>query len=313
MHKVKQSGLSRRSFLLGTAALGAGLTVAVYLNRRNDSTRIALSGDAAENVKLEWDPQAFVHVGSDNRVTVYSKHTEMGQGIYTGLATVVAEELDAAWEQMQVESAPANAELYVNLSWGEQATGGSSSLRNSFQQMRQVGAATRAMLVNAAAQQWDVPAGEIVISNGVLRHESSGNSAPFGELAELAAAGQVPESVVLKPIGEYTLSVKNLRRVDVEDKINGQARFTQDFSLPDMRIAVVAHAPRFGGRVASYDDTKARSVPGVDTVFEIPTEVAVIARSFWAAQKARQLLPIEWDESSAFKMSSGDIVEHFRP
>ena len=152
MNKIKQSGVSRRSFLLGTAAIGAGLTVGVYLSRRDASTHIAMSGDAADHIDLEWSPQAFVHVGADSRVTVYSKHTEMGQGIFTGLATVVAEELDAAWEQMQVEAAPVNTELYMNLGWGQQATGGSSSLANSFDQLRQVGAATREMLVNAAAK-----------------------------------------------------------------------------------------------------------------------------------------------------------------
>ena len=312
MNNNGQSGLSRRSFLVGTAAAGVGLTVGVYLHRANSSTRVAVVEETAGRVDLEWNPQAFVHVGADSRVTVFSKHTEMGQGIYTGLATIVAEELDAAWEQMHVEAAPANAELYMNLHWGEQATGGSSSLANSFDQLRQVGAATRAMLLNAAAKRWAVPATELTISNGVVSHPSSDRTSQFGDLVELAAAGPVPETVNLKPVDAYRLSNSFLRRLDIEDKTNGKAQFTQDFSVPGMKIAVVAHPPRFGGTVASYDDTKAKAVAGIETIIEIPTGVAVIADSFWTAQKARDLLSIDWDESNAFKMSSPDIVEQFK-
>ena len=312
MNKDRQSGLSRRSFLVGTAAAGVGLTVGVYLNRRNSATLIATTDEATGQIDLEWNPQAFVHIGVDSRVTVLSKHTEMGQGIYTGLATIVAKELDAAWEQMHVEAAPANTELYMHIDWGEQSTGGSSSLANSFEQLRQVGAATRAMLLDAAAELWAVPATELTISNGVIRHESSGKASQFGDLVELAAANRVPETVKLKPIDAYQVSNSNVRRLDIEDKTNGKAQFTQDFSVPGMKVAVVAHPPRFGGTVASYDDTKARALAGIQTIVEIPTGVAVIANSFWAAQKARDLLSIEWDESNAFKKSSQDIVEHFK-
>ena len=308
MNKNRQSGLSRRSFLIGTAAVGAGLTVGVYLNRRNLSTRFAAIDETAGQVDLEWDPQAFVNVGTDSRVTVFSKHTEMGQGIYTGLATIVAEELDAAWEQMHVEAAPANAELYMNLDWGEQATGGSSSLANSFEQFRQVGAATRTMLLDAAARKWSVPASELAISNGVVRHDASARTSQFGDLVELAAASPVPETVNLKPVEAYRLSNSNVRRLDTEDKINGKAQFTQDLSFPGMKIAVVSHPPRFGGTVKSYDGTRAKAVSGVENIVEIPTGVAVIAKSFWAAQQARDLLSIDWDESNAFKMSSQDII-----
>jgi isoquinoline 1-oxidoreductase beta subunit len=311
MNRNRQSGLSRRSFLVGTAAAGVGLTVGVYLHRRNSSTRIAAVEDIGR-VNLDWAPQSFIRIDADSRITVISKYTEMGQGIYTGLATIVAEELDAAWEQMHVEAAPANIKLYMNLEFGSQATGGSSSLASSFEQLRQVGAATRAMLLNAAAQQWVVPATELTINNGVIRHESSGRTSQFGELVELAAAGPVPETVALKPIDAYRLSNSNVRRLDIEDKVNGKAQFTQDFNCPGMKVAVVAHPPRFGGSVASYDGTKAKAVAGVETIVEIPTGVAVVANSFWVAQTASDLLSIDWDESDAFKMSSRDIVEQFK-
>lgn len=312
MNKDNQSGLSRRSFVVGTAAVGVGLTVGVYLNRRDSSTRISAVDETAGHVDLEWDPQAFVHVSTDSRVTVFSKHTEMGQGIYTGLATIVAEELDATWEQMHVEAAPANTELYMNLHWGEQATGGSSSLANSFEQFRQVAAATRAMLLNAAATKWGVPAKELTINDGAVRHELTDRTSQFGDLAELAAAGPVPKTVSPKPVEAYRLATSAVRRLDIEDKINGKALFTQDFSLPGMKIALVAHPPRFGGILASFDDTKAKAVDGIEAIVEIPTGVAVIAGSFWAAQKARNLLSIDWDDSNAFKLSSQDIVQQFK-
>lgn len=312
MNKANQSGLSRRSFLFGTAAVGAGLTVGVYFNRLSDDSHVAIAGKIEEQVDLDWDPLAYVHVGTDSRVTVFSKHTEMGQGIYTGLATVIAEELDATWEQMHVVSAPANTLLYMNLDWGEQATGGSSSLANSFDQFRQVGAATRQMLLNAAATEWDVPAAELTISNGIVRHASSDKTSPFGDLAELAAAGPVPETVNMKPIEAYKHTNSNVQRIDIDDKTTGKAQFTQDFDLPGMQVAVVAHPPRFGGVVASFDDTKARAVPGVTDVVEIPTGVAVIADSFWAAQRARDLLSIDWDESNAFKKSSHEVIDQFK-
>jgi isoquinoline 1-oxidoreductase beta subunit len=310
MHK--KASISRRSFLVRTAAVGAGLAIGAYVNRLSGESLVAMPLDQSEGIDLEWDPQAFVRVDSDSRVTVISKHTEMGQGIYTGLATIVAEELDAAWEQMHVESAPADAETYLHLGWGEQATGGSSSIENSFEQLRQVGAATRAVLLQAAAQKWSVPVNELTISNGVIQHEVTGNAAQFGDLVELAAAVPVPATVQPKPIDQYRFANENLRRVDIEDKTTGAAEFTQDFSLPGMKIAVVAHAPRFGGVVASFDDAEAKAVTGVSQVVEIPTGVAVIADSFWAAQKARDLLSIKWDESNALKKSSDEILDDFK-
>ena len=180
----KQSQVSRRSFLLGAAAIGTGLTVGLYAHRSSGNLQL----QNANSVSLEWSPHAFVSIGDDSLVTVFSKHTEMGQGIYTGLATIVAEELDAAWEQMQVKASAADSVVYENLGWGEQATAGSSSIRNSFQQLRQVGAAVRQMLVQAAAETWSVPAEEISIDNGTISDTASINSTLFGDLAVRAAA-----------------------------------------------------------------------------------------------------------------------------
>ena len=261
---------------------------------------------------MDWDPQAFVRVGSDNSVTVYCKHTEMGQGIYTGMATVVAEELGASWDQMRVTGAPADATLYSNLSFGEQFTGGSSSLQNSHDQLRQVGAASRQMLVGAAAGHWAVPAGEIGIRDGRLFHEASGRSSTFGELAELAGRQAVPKRVAFRSPAQYRLVGSDVPRIDVEGKTNGTVVYTQDFSLPNMLTAVVAHAPRFGATVKSFDAGAAIAMDGVFDVVGIPTGVAVIARDFWTATKARELLSIEWDNTNAFTLSSEDIVAEYK-
>jgi isoquinoline 1-oxidoreductase beta subunit len=312
MLETKQKGLSRRSFLFGTAAVGAGLTVGVYLTKQQGTSVVANPGLLPEQVALEWDPQAFVHIGSDNLVTVFCKHTEMGQGIYTGMATVVAEELDASWEQMRVDGAPADVELYSNLQYGEQATGSSSSLDNSYEQLRQVGAAARQMLINAAAAEWDVSVAEISVSRGEVQHQTSGRSSTFGDLAKLANVQPAPETVALKSRDRYRLVGADLPRVDIEGKTNGSIKYTQDLVLPDMLTAVVAHAPRFGTTLKSFDGTAAKDLAGVVDVVAIPTGVAVVATDFWTATKARELLSIEWDETNAFALSSEDIVAEYK-
>lgn len=303
-------GLSRRSFLAGSAAIGTGLAIGVFLNPSSGEVRVAKAGD--EGVKLDWDPQAFVRIAADGQVTVMSKYTELGQGVYTGIATIVAEELDASWEQMQVESAPVNTELYMNFVMGSQSTGGSSSIRDAFAQMRQVGAAARQMLVYAAADAWEVPADAIKVVDGAIQHDASGRSATFGEFAERAAAAPVPETVLLKPVDSYRFRDQKLLRVDLPGKINGRAQFTQDFSLPGMLVAVVAHAPRFGSSVGSFDDSEARQMSGVVDVLRIPSGIAVIADNFWNAQQARNRLSIEWNEENAFTLGSAEILQQFR-
>ena len=271
MNEPTFGGVSRRKFLIGTATAGVGLTLGVYLTGRQEGDSVAPIEKRAGEVALDWDPQAFVRIGTDNTVTVFSKHTEMGQGIYTGLATLVAEELDADWAQIRVEGAPANAELYANLRWGFQGTGGSSSIRNSFAQLRQVGAAARQMLVAAAASEWEVPAEEITVSEGVVHHDLSDRRSTFRELTELAAKQALPESVVLKSHEQFDLIGSDLQRIDVLGKTNGTAIYTQDFKLPGMLTAVVAHAPRFGATVESFDDSAAKASKGVVGVYRIPS------------------------------------------
>jgi isoquinoline 1-oxidoreductase beta subunit len=298
---------SRRDILKG----GGALTIALWLPaggaRANDT-------DAAKAGRFA--PNAFIRIDQDSTVTVLSKHLEMGQGAYTGLATIVAEELDADWSQVRVEGAPADAKLYNNLAFGTiQGTGGSTAISNSYDQLKQAGAAARAMLVTAAANRWKVPASEITIVSGVVQHKS-GKSARFGELVADAAKLPVPTDVKPKDPSAYNLIGKDAPRVDSRAKSTGTAIFTQDFKLPGMLTAVVAHPPRFGAKVKNFDASKAKAVKGVTGVvaFETPVRagVAVVATNFWAAKKGRDALAVEWDESNAFKRSSEDLLAEYR-
>jgi isoquinoline 1-oxidoreductase beta subunit len=294
---------SRRDFLRSAVQAAAGLTLAIYL----PGTHAASSAAAAP----EFEPNAFIRIGTDGTVTVIAKHVEMGQGAYTGLATLVAEELDAAWPQVRVEGAPADASRYNNLAFGPiQGTGGSTAMANSWEQMRKAGASARAMLVSAAAAQWKVPAGEIRVSDGIVSHGT--HKATFGELAPAAALLPVPADVALKSPQDFKLIGKHAPRKDSADKVNGRAQFTQDIHLPGMLTAVVAHAPRFGATVKSFDASKAKAVKGVVNVVQIPTGVAVLAHDTWSAKKGRDALKIVWDESKAFKLGSEEVFKQFR-
>ncbi len=302
---------SRRDFL----KTGAGLTLAFVIPGTNAAGPAGpgMAGSADALSGGAFAPNAFVRIGADDTVTVIAKHLEMGQGTYTGLATLVAEELDAAWSQVVVEGAPADASRYNNLLWGPaQGTGGSTAIANSFEQMRRAGAAARAMLVQAAALRWQVPAGELTVEAGVVGHRASKRQARFGELAEAAASLPVPEQVTLKDPKDFTLIGRHVPRKDSAEKTDGSARFTQDVKLPGMLVAVVAHPPRFGATVRGVDDSAARAVPGVADVVRIPTGVAVLAGDYWTAKKGRDALKLDWDESAAYRGSSRAIVADYR-
>ncbi|WP_421936695.1 molybdopterin cofactor-binding domain-containing protein [Phenylobacterium sp.] len=255
----------------------------------------------------------FLKFAKDGTVTVVSKHIEFGQGNHAGLAAIAAEELDADWTTVKVEQAPANAKLYGNrLMGGTQGTGGSSAVSNSWMQLRTAGAAARAMFVSAAAAKWGVPAGEITVLNGVLSH-ASGKQAGFGELIDEAAKVAPPAEPKLKDPKTFTLIGQDrVRRKDSQAKSNGTAKYTQDVQLPDMLIAMVAHPPKFGATVKSFDATEAKKVPGVTDVFKIPSGVAVVANSTYAAKLGRDALKVEWDDAKAEKRGSAQILAEFK-
>lgn len=295
---------SRRRFLSGAA----GLTLAIYL-----PTTTAAGTDKTAARAAGFEPNAFLRIAEDNSITVISKHLEMGQGTYTGLATIVAEELDADWSQVRVESAPADAKRYNNLSWGPmQGTGGSSAMANSWEQLRKAGASARMMLVAAAAREWQVAPAGITVANGVVMHRASGRKARFGQLARAASEQATPADVQLKDPRDFKLIGRHIPRKDSVAKTNGTALFTQDIHLPGMLTAVVAHPPRFGARVKSFDASRAKAVKGVVEVLQIPGGVAVLAQDTWSAKKGRDVLSVEWDESAAFKMGSEQILRQYQ-
>jgi isoquinoline 1-oxidoreductase beta subunit len=294
--------LTRRRFVQSTALAGAALMVGFRLDGRP-----ALAADEV------FAPNAFIRIAPDNTVTIIGKHIEFGQGSYTGLATILAEELDADWSQIRVEAAPADAERYNNLKWGPmQGTGGSSAMANSWEQHRRAGATARATLVEAAAREWGVPASEITVERGIVAHPPSGRRATFGELAPKAAKLTPPAQVKLKDPSQFTLVGKRVPRIDGAAKTDGSAKFTMDFSLPGMLTAVIARPPRFGATVKSFDATAARQVKGVTHVVQVPSGVAVVATKFWAARKGREALRVRWDESRAETRGSEDLFKAYR-
>ncbi|MGI9414046.1 MAG: molybdopterin cofactor-binding domain-containing protein [Hyphomicrobiales bacterium] len=294
---------SRRSFLKLSVGAGAGLIIGASL-----PTPLA---NAASEAQVNPGFVPFVKITPDNVVTVVIKHLDKGQGTANGLATLVADELDARWDQLATEFAPADAKLYKNLFFGVQGTGGSTAIPNSFAQYRLAGATARSMLVQAAARKWGVPASEITVAGGVVRH-SGGKTAEFGAFAEAAAALAVPKDVALKSPDQWVHIGKDRPRIDVRIKTEGAPGvYGMDVQMDNMLVAVLSQAPKFGGTLKSFDAEAARKVKGVVDVVPIPQGVAVLAKTTWPAIKARDLLRIEWDFSGAETRSSGEILADY--
>src|SRR5437016_2299295 len=302
--------LSRRAAVQSLAGLVIGVCLPKAALAQSGAARAFSPGGASTPAFV---PNAFVRVGTDDTVTVLIKHIEFGQGPFTGLSTLVAEEMDADWSKIEAEHAPSNAELYKNFVFGIQGTGGSSAIANSYEQMRKAGAAARVMLVQAAAQAWAVPAAEITVEQGVLRHASD-RQGRFGEFAEAAARLPVPDDPPLKQPSAFRLIGREggVHRLDSAIKANGTAQFTIDIREPGMLTVLVARPPRFGGKVASVDDTAARAVSGVVDVKQISSGIAVYAYGFWPARKGREMLRVTWDDSGAERRGSDQIVEDYR-
>jgi len=296
-------GLSRRQLIITATAVGGALMVGC------SPTDLLAAGAEGETGPFG----AFVKIAPDGAVTLVCKHIEFGQGTHAGLAAIVAEELDADWSKVAWEHAPANAKLYANGGLGAQLTGGSTAINNSWDQLRKAGAAARAMFVQAAANRWNVPAGEVTVKDSVLTHAASGQSADFAALLADAANVTPPAEPTLKDPAQFTLiGTDRVRRKDSLAKSTGQTRFTMDVQAENLLVAMVAHPPRFGAKVASFDATAAKAVPGVVEVYEIPTGVAVVAETTWAAKQGRDALTVNWDEAKAETRSSAAIAERFR-
>ena len=297
---------SRRKFLATSSMLAGGLVIACFVPFGKRQLFAQEGGQAAPP---PMDPNAFVRIGADDSIMILLKHAEMGQGVWTSIPMVLAEELDCDWSKVRVQSAP-NAQVYANNAFGIQGTGGSTSTLECFEQMRKAGAMARAMLMQAAAQRWKVDIGNCRTENGFVI--CADKKASYGELAESAAKLKAPETVALKDASKWTLIGKPTRRLDSLAKVNGTAGFGIDVMRPGLLVAVLARAPVFGGTVKSFDAAGAKAVAGVVDVVQIPTGVAVLARHTWAAKKGRDALKIEWDNGVGASLSTVAMQADYR-
>jgi isoquinoline 1-oxidoreductase beta subunit len=296
--------MERRSFLKFSLAASGGLLIGLYVPGVH---KLAVAEDEPGNGFM---PNAFVRIGSDEKITVIVNHSEMGQGVYTSLPMLLAEELDADWSKIGYEPAPVDAK-YNHPVFGMQMTGGSTSVASSFDQFRKAGAAARAMLLAAAAQQWNVDPVTLRTDSGAV-FDTGNRKLTYGQLAEAAAKMTPPADVKLKDPSAFKLIGKARKRLDTPPKTNGQAVFGIDIREPGMLTAVIARGPIFGAKVKNFDDSRARSMPGVRKVVVVPSGVAVIADSFWQAKTARDALKIDWDEGNMHNFSTAELMQQYR-
>ncbi|HQZ31404.1 MAG TPA: xanthine dehydrogenase family protein molybdopterin-binding subunit [Arenimonas sp.] len=296
---------SRRQFLKASALVGGGLVVAFVVP---GGKRLAFAQEAPA-AAATLTPNAFLRIGADDSVSVLLAHSEMGQGIWTTLPMLIAEELDADWSKFRVEHAPA-APVYASTVFGMQGTGGSTTTWSEFDRYRQVGATARAMLVQAAAARFGVEASACRTENGAVIAGSQ--RATYGELADDAGKLPVPANVALKAPADWKVIGKPTRRLDTPEKINGSAKFGMDVQFEGLKTAVVARAPVFGAKVKSFDAAPALAVPGVRKVVQVPSGVAVVADHFWAAKKGRDALSVDWDLGPNAGLDSAALLASYR-
>lgn len=300
---LSEGGLSRRTFLKVSAVAGGGLLLSFILPRR-----IWSSESAGATTAEVFAPNAFVRLDRDGRVTLIMPYVEMGQGTYTSIPMLIAEEMEVDLAQVTLEAAPPDERHYANSIFHIQATGGSTSVRAAWEPLRRAGATARTMLVSAAAQEWEVTPKSCRAEKGEVIHAASGRRLTYGALVDKVAALPAPADVVLKAPKDFTLIGTSAKRLDTPDKVNGKAQFSIDVKVPGMKIATVAACPVFGGRLAGVDDSKAKMVKGVHQVVRLDNAVAVVADHTWAAKQGLAALDIQWDEGPNATLSTADIV-----
>ena len=288
---------TRGEFFKISATAGTGLVLGFHLLGKN--------GLQAAETAAVFDPNVWLAIAASGDVTIIMHRAEMGQKIWTSLPMIVAEELGADWSKVTVKQGD------LNSAYGRQNTGGSASIRTCYDKLRKAGATAREMLVTAAAQTWNVSPGSCRAADGAVTHAATNRKLTFGELAGKAAQLPVPEEVTLKNPKDFTIIGKDLRGKEVPSKVNGQAIFGYDYTMPGMLVATVARCPVFGGKVASYDEASAKSVAGVRHVVQISSGVAVVADHTWAAMQGREALEVTWDEGPNAQLSSADISRAF--
>ncbi len=292
--------LSRRTLVKAAAATGGGLILSLSLPRLNAVLAAAPDVDFALN--------AFVRIDPDGKVTFTIPQVEMGQGVYTALSMILAEELDAPFAQVTAVAAPPNDKLYANPLLGFQVTGGSTSVRAFWDPLRVAGARARAMLIEAAAAKWGVDPASCRTENGEVFHDASARKAAYGELVQAAAALRPPQNPPLKPAADFKLIGKSLKRLDTPDKVNGKAVYGIDAQPTGVKIATLASCPVFGGKVAHVDDERAKTMPGVRQIIVLDDLVAVVGDHMWAAKQGLDALDITWDEGPNANVSTADVL-----
>src|SRR6266851_4543739 len=285
------SPLSRREFVAAGVAAGAGLVVGFYLPHGGRANKEAFS------------PNAYLRITADNKITIVVARSEMGQGVRTALPMILAEELEADWKQIEIEQAGAST-LY-----GDQTTGGSASVRTTWDPMRKAGAAAREMLITAAALTWGVARSSCVADAGSVVHGASKRRLTYGELAAKAATLPVPTDVTLKQAKDYKIVGRRLARVDSPAKVKGESVFGIDFRVPGMKYAVLSRCPTIGGKVASFDDKESKKISGVSYVGKTSdSAVAIVADSVWGAMEGRRTLNATWDDGPNKDVSSASVM-----
>jgi isoquinoline 1-oxidoreductase beta subunit len=295
-------GISRRAFLVTTAAAGGGLLVGFY------PPQLRLAGAAPTSADL-FAPNAFVRIGHDDSVTLVMPQVEMGQGTYTSMSMLIAEELEVDLSQVTLEAAPPNDKLYANQLLGFQVTGGSTSVMAWWEPLRRAGATTRVLLIAAAASEWNVDPLTCRAEKGVVIHPPTGQRLKYGALVDAAAKLPVPASVTLKDPKDFTLIGTPAKRIDTPDKVNGKASYGIDAVVPGMKFAAVAACPVLGGKLAGVDDSDAMAIKGVRQVVRLDNAVAVIGDSTWAAIQGLAALDIDWDNGPNATLTTADIIK----
>jgi len=297
-------GFNRRSFMVGATAAGAGFALGLSLPSESNAVYAA---DGSSEVN------AWVVIRPDETVVIRIMRSEMGQGSLTGLAQLVAEELDCDWSRVTTEFPTPGENLARNRVWGESNTTGSRAIRESNEYVRKGGATARTMLIQAAANAWNVPASECGAANGVITHQPSGRSVSYGKVADAAAKLTPPPDVVLKSTKDWKIAGKPLRRLDTPDKLIGKTTYGIDVRLPGMLYAAISACPVFGGTLKSYEEAKVRGMPGVKHVARVGDDaVAVVADSWWHAKTALEAMPVVWDEGTNAKVSSAAIADFLK-
>jgi isoquinoline 1-oxidoreductase beta subunit len=314
MMKLHQPELNRRGFLRVSFAAAGGLFVSLYLDSPFTDDALGHEGANAQAPAKVYPPDAFVNIRPDGKIVIQVNRLEFGQGVHTSLPMLLADEMDADWANVVADLAPA-ADVYKDPLFGIQMVGGSGSIAHSFQQYRELGAKTRAMLLAAAADRWNTTPDKLRTEASVV-HGPNGQRATYAELAADAARKPVPATARLKSPADFRIIGKKVKRLDSLPKCDGTLKFGLDLDLPGMKVAVVAHPPVFGARVKGFVDNEARRVEGVRDVFEIPLAhgagVAVVADKFWPAKQARSRLKIEWDLSGVEKADTAELLTRYK-